>query len=203
MVVAAVYLSYIKMSEARKWLLPILSFAFIVSQLGALEINRGIITHSTQEPRKNVYKVGKYDVTLDMFGWKAFKTAFDNYLEEHEDSSYQKLALVSQDLYQSAHLDYYVAKPLDKKLIAFGPLEAIHKYAWINHERGLLSRGETALFITHSRAYKSAELFKPYFKEVKLVEKIPIYRNGHLAQFFFIYYLDTYQGNYPFPEVKL
>jgi hypothetical protein len=78
----------------------------------------------------------------------------------------------------------------------------VHKYAWINKARGYLEEGASALFITHSRAFKSADHFIPYFKEVTLLEKIPIFRNDHLAQNFFVYHLDSYKGDYPFPIVK-
>jgi hypothetical protein len=105
------------------------------------------------------------------------------------------------DLYQSAHLDYYLARPLEMKLISFGRLEDVHKYAWINQERGLLRKGKDALFITHSRDFKTEEWMHPYFEKVELIEKIPIYRNGHLAQNFFIYRLNAYLDNYPFPQI--
>jgi hypothetical protein len=112
LIVAALYLSRLTLSKARRWVIPALAFAFIISQVGALEINQGLITHATQKPRKEAEKVGKYDVTLDMFGWRAFKAEFIAFLESQEDSSLHALPIVSQDLYQSAHLDYYLARPM-------------------------------------------------------------------------------------------
>lgn len=202
MLLAALYLSRIKMSEARKWLIPALSFAFLVSQLGALEINQGVLTNAFSNPKKEREKVGKYDVTLDMYAWRQFKSEFERIPFEESDIHLEETVLVSQDLYQSAHLDYYLAQPLQMKLIAFGSIKEIHKYAWINAERGYLKTGQSALFVTHSRAFKSAELFLPYFNEVKELKVIPIYRNGHLAENFFVFRLGGYKGNYPFPEVK-
>tara|TARA_B100001109_G_C18864205_1_gene475945 strand:+ start:2618 stop:4189 length:1572 start_codon:yes stop_codon:yes gene_type:complete len=202
MIIAAVYLSTQKMNIARRWYIPALSFIFLVTQLGAMEINQGIITASFESENVDPKKKGKYDVTLDMFGWRAFKGAFEAFLESEEGIKFNDLPMVSQDLYQSAHFDYYVARPLEKKLIAFGPIEDVHKYAWINLERDYIKNHSDALFITHSRAYKSETLFVPYFEKVEMVKQIPILRNGTLAENYFVFYLENYKGNYPFPEVK-
>lgn len=202
MIFAAVYLSQIKFVVARRWLVAAVSLTFFISQIGAFEINHGFLTHTFQKPTLEAEKVGKYDVTLDMFGWKAFKEKFEAYLSKQSGIVSDDLPIISQDLYQSAHLDYYVARPLGRKLISFGPLKDIHKYAWINKERGYLESNSDAYFITHSRAFKSVELFRPHFKKIELLQIIPIYRKKHLAQNFFVYKLIDYQGNYDFPIVK-
>jgi len=198
MLVAALYLSQLNLKRARRWLAGSLGLLILILTLGLIEINYGLIKHRYSERHENDQKVGKYDVTLDLYGWDEFRVVFEDWEGEHPQ--FKNRSILTQDLYQSAHIDYYLARPLEKKLIAFGELEDVHKYAWINAERGYLKEGEDALYITHSRAYKSEDLIKPHFQNMEMIAQLPVERGGVLAEYFFIFRADGYLGTYNFPS---
>lgn len=197
MLIAAIYLGQLEKKKARRWIYSALGFFLLILSLGLLEINYGLIKHRYSERHENDQKVGKYDVTLDLYGWNEFRKAFK--LWENEHPQYANRTLLSQDLYQSAHIDYYLARHTDQKLIVFGELKDVHKYAWINAERGYLKAGEDALYITNSRAYRSEDLLKPHFENFELVAQLPIKRGGKLAEYFFVFKANNYLGSYKFP----
>ena len=69
------------------------------------------------------------------------------------------------------------------------PLE-IHKYAWINKERGGLELGEDYWFLTESfDYYEPNKYLKPYFKEIIPTDTITIDRAGEPAKYVFVYML--------------
>lgn len=201
MLIAALYLSQLDLKTSRRWISSALGLIILILTLGILEINYGLIKHRYIERHENDQKVGKYDVTLDLYGWDEFRKAFEDWESKHP--SYAGRTLVSQDLYQSAHIDYYLARHRDHKLIVFGDLEDVHKYAWINAERGYLKKGEDVLYITHSRAYKSEEILKPHFEDFELVAQLPIKRGGKLAEYFFVFSAKGYLKTYEFPRIKI
>ena len=77
-----------------------------------------------------------------MFGWKQSREKFAEFLvkEGISGNDHQHLAIISNNWFPAAHLDYYIAHPLNIKLIALGNIERIHKYYWINKTRKLNSK---------------------------------------------------------------
>jgi hypothetical protein len=63
-------------------------------------------------------------------------------------------AIISPKYFPGTEIDYYVARPLNMKLLQYGTLSEIHKYAWINEERGQLRKGDNAYMISTSNWYK-------------------------------------------------
>ena len=89
-----------------------------------------------------------------------------------------------------ANMDYYVAYPLGINMYGFRNPGEIHKYAWINKERGDLKLGEDYWFLTESfDYYEPNKYLKPYFKEIIPTDTITIERCGKPAKYVFVYML--------------
>ena len=164
-----------------------LSVMLLVVVLGSLEIQTGFIPldrHSEPE------KLGRGDFTLDMYGWEQLEEKFAALREEkivegvmHEDDG-----IVADEWFPLANLDYYVARPLGMKVMGIGYLEKLHKYMWINEQRGGFQKGEDFWFLTDSRYYKRPEALYPGgFESIVPIDTITIERGGRPAKNFFVY----------------
>ncbi len=156
--------------------------------LGVLQINYGLfkLDDSKQEVRK-----GKKDFSLDMYGWKQIEAQINTQLINDKKGAIidDEFVLLSHKWFPAAHLDYYVARPLGMKLMTIGSLDQIHKYAWINDERGGFTLGMDAYFITTSHYYKNPDYLTGYFSEIKMHSKFPIYRSGKIVEYVTVYLL--------------
>ncbi len=161
----------------------------VIIVLGAGQIRYGFLLRSSE---KEISKLGKKDVSLDMYGWKQLSEKFrEIYIRDIENKNMDSAsAILSYRWFPAANLDYYVARPLDINVKAIGTLERIHKYAWINNYRGGFGLGEDDYFITDSRDFKDPnELYNEYYKEIIPSDTIPIQRNGKTVKYVFVYRL--------------
>ncbi len=162
--------------------------------LGVLQINYGVFkldNHTADE------RLGKNDFSMDMYGWKQIKENFEPVLKQDiENGTVDKdVILLSNYWFPAAHLDYYVARPLELKLLGIGSLQNIHKYAWINQYRGGFALGMDAYYITTSHNFEEPYYLSEYFEEIALHKKIPIMRGGKVAGYAFVYILKDYKGD--------
>ena len=66
--------------------------------------------------------------------------------------------------------------------------EFLHKYLWINEERGGFHLSEDYWFLSDSRYMKDPKTtYQWYFKEIELIGVIPIERGGKTVKNFFVY----------------
>ncbi len=171
-----------------------LGFLVIILILGVAQINGGMLFHSGE---KEITKLGKKDITLDMYGWRQLGEKFsETYNRDlHQGLSDSSFVIISHRWFPAANLDYYVARPLDINVMAIGNLDRIHKYAWINEYRGGMKRGANAYFITRSHDYKDPHHhWDQYFEEIIPADTIKIYRGGRLVEYAFIYRLNNFSG---------
>ena len=61
--------------------------------------------------------------------------------------------LISDYWFPAAHLDHYYATPNRHNLLAFGSLNNIHQFAWLNQQRPRLQKGSDAYFIYPTNYY--------------------------------------------------
>jgi hypothetical protein len=194
---AAGFLSGRQQGKGKSQLLPRLPISAlvllaIILTLGVLQINRGILYTGKEE---EITRRGEDDISMDMYGWDQVMTTFRWLANDDQlHGMIQKGApIVSHRWFPAANIDYYVARPTGRKVLAIGPLESIHKYYWINAERGGLKEGMDAYYITTSRDYKSpVELFGNSFREIDSGYYFPIMRGGKVACYGFIFKLKGY-----------
>lgn len=183
MLVGAVYLSE-KFKNRMHWTLKsalVLLLIFIV--MGVAQINYGFL--HTQNFVRN-------DPTLDMYGWKQLsqkvKPLFIN--DSAEGSMPKNAPIISWRWFPAAHLDLYIAQPNDKEVKAIGSLERIHKYAWMNKQRGGFQLGMDAYFITFSNDFEDpSKNISTYFETVQEPDTISIERSGKVVKEAYIYRL--------------
>ncbi len=165
-----------------------LALLLIILVLGIWHINFGLfsIDNSSKEMSK-----GKKDFSLDMYGWSQIEKQIKTQLKEDKKNAIvdDDVVLLSHKWFPAAHLDYYVGRPLGMKLLTIGSLDQIHKYAWINEERGGFTIGMDAYFITTSHYYKNPDYLADYFSEIKMHAKFPVYRSGKIVEYVTLYLL--------------
>ena len=170
-----------------KGIIAAISLMFFVVVFGAIEIQTGFIPldHHT-EPEW----LGRNDFTLDMYGWRQLEMKFATLREQKiaEGVMKQEDGIVADEWFPLANLDYYVARPLGMKVMGIGYPEKLHKYLWINDERGGFLKGEDFWFLTDSRYLKNPNgLYPGGFEAIELVDTITIERSGKPAKNFFVY----------------
>lgn len=170
--------------------LSVLLFTLI---FGVAEIKTGFIPLNFSEKSKSVQRYGESDFTLSMYGWREIRPEFEKIRDKaiEENLMNETDGIVATKWFPLANLDYYVAHPLGINMYGFSNPTNIHKYAWINKERGDLQLGNDYWFLTESSDYYEPNRYlKPYFKEIIPLDTIDIKRNGKTAKYIFVYKLD-------------
>ena len=168
-------------TDAERWphsittALAVLLFTLVI---GVAEIKTGFIPLDKHtEPEM----LGRDDFTLDMYGWRQLGEKFADFREEKiaEGLMKEEDGIVANQWFPLANLDYYVARPLNMRVMGLGWPEFLHKYLWINDDYWVLS---------DSRYMKDPkETYRWFFKEIELAGIIPIERNGKTVKNFFVY----------------
>ena len=184
---SAAYLRDKHPEKLPKSIIAALSVLVITLVVGMAEIKTGFIPLDKHtEPEM----LGRDDFTLDMYGWRQLGEKFADFREEKiaEGLMKEEDGIVANQWFPLANLDYYVARPLDMRVMGLGWPEFLHKYLWINDERGGFHLGENYWFLSDSRYMKDPkETYQWYFKEIELAGIIPIERNGKTVKDFFVY----------------
>ena len=101
-------------------------------------------------------------------------------------------AILVQNWFPAGHLYYYVAMPLDMRLIAEGKLTDIHKFAWLNLAQQPLKIGEDAYYISPSNNFIDPNnLYADLFKEIKLRKVLEQHRGNKIVRYWNIYQLKS------------
>ncbi|MBU2649856.1 MAG: hypothetical protein KKA81_02885, partial [Bacteroidetes bacterium] len=167
-----------------------LVFMLAVIIAGLLQIKTGLFYQDADNPEK----LGKKDVSLDMYGWEQTSEKFRLEILPNVPEGSEPLPIISYRWFPAANIDYYIARPLDMQVLAIGDLEKIHKYAWINRERRGFRIGMDAWFLTSSRDFKDPALLYPgYFREITPVDTLAITRGGKHVYNVFVYLLKNLQ----------
>lgn len=170
------------------------SVLLITLSIGVVEIKTGFIPLNFSERSKTIQRYGEGDFTLDMYGWRMIKPEFQEIREEiiEKGEMEETDGMVALKWYPLANLDYYVAYPLGIDMYGFREPSEIHKYAWINKERGDLKLGNDYWFLTESFDYYEPNRYlKPYFEKIVPLDTINIERGGKTAKYLFVYKLDN------------
>ena len=170
-----------------KSIIAALSVLVITLVIGVAEIKTGFIPLDKHtEPEM----LGRDDFTLDMYGWRQLGEKFADFRAQKiaEGVMSEEDGIVANQWFPLANLDYYVARPLNMRVMGLGWPGQLHKYLWINDERGGFHLGENYWFLSDSRYPKDpTTTYQWFFKEIELVGVIEIDRCGKPAKNFFVY----------------
>lgn len=148
---------------------------------------------------------GKKDFSLDMYGWRQLADKVIPLMDSLENRGLLKKgsAMVSFRWFPSAHLDYYVALPSGRRMLACGPLHRIHQYRWINVARGGLQPGYDAWYLVPGRDYRRPEEVCPgCWEDVTAADTIPIIRGNDTVVFFFLYGMKGFKSCESWPSAN-
>lgn len=102
--------------------------------------------------------------------------------------------IINNKWFQAAHIDNYIAQPLQLDFIAIGKLEDIHTYAWLNQHRKQLKKGDDAYFITFSNSSSNPEdLYAENFQKMNKLVVVTQYRNHLPVRKMLVYLIENYK----------
>lgn len=165
--------------------------------LGVAEIKTGFIPLNFSERSKTIQRYGEGDFSLDMYGWRMIKPEFEKIRNNIIEQGKMKETdgMIALKWFPLANMDYYVAHPLGISMYGFREPSEIHKYAWINKERGDLKLGNDYWFLTESYDYYEPNRYlKPYFRKINPIDTITIERCGKPAKYVFVYTLEDLEN---------
>lgn len=157
----------------------------ILLVFGTLQIKFGLINNNNDSMSE--FR-GENDFTLDMYGWQQAGESFHQFLDKEGISKedHNHIAIISNNWFPAAHIDYYIAYPLNIKLYALGSIERIHKYYWINKARKD-DEIDKVYYITDSRNYHSPKEYENLFSEIIPKDTLNIFRNHQVAKMVYVY----------------
>ena len=138
-------------------------------------------------------ELGKNDITLERYGWNYLRNQFDQIrqTEIREGRMNINSPIILARWYPGCHYLYYIGRPLGIPVIGLGPVDQIHKYAWLNNMQGYISRGDNGYFISTSNYFEDPyELFDEDFERIVYIDRIPLLRSGATVRYWYIYRLE-------------
>jgi len=136
--------------------------------------------------------LGEYCPTLDLSGWENFSVAFKNLAAKDQANHImsESPSIIVGKWFPAGHLEFYTARTTGLPLIGVGPLQDIHKFAWLNKERPALAIGSDAYCIVPSNVPFNVETaYASYFKIIDAPIRINQIRGGVVVRYFFVYRL--------------
>ncbi len=157
--------------------------------LALVQIKTGFI--NLDQPNETMYAKGKNDFSLDLYGWRQLGDKFEEMANQDVASGTMppQSPILSHRWFPAANFEYYVAQPTRRLVFAVGDLNSIHKYYWINQRNGGIPPHCDAYYITSSRDFHDPADIEAISPQSTILppEAIPIYRNGKIAYYFFVY----------------
>jgi Dolichyl-phosphate-mannose-protein mannosyltransferase len=150
--------------------------------------------------KKDAAVLGDGDFTLDMYGWKKLRPALQQIMQQDKQTGNMKkdAVFISNKWFPAAHIDYYIAMPLQKELVAIGDTNDIHQYVWINRERKKLQPGGDAYCIVPgNNTFDVRAMYAPYFETILQPQIIEQQRGGTVCRYFYLWRLKNYIKNEP------
>jgi 4-amino-4-deoxy-L-arabinose transferase-like glycosyltransferase len=131
------------------------------------------------------------DFTIELSTWKKTGEFFAELSQKAEKNGeiQPNAPIIAHRWFPAANLDMYVAKPTNRKVLAIGSLEKIHKYAWINASRGGFELGMDAWYITDNYDFNHPDKVSIYFEIISPPDTLKITRNNETCKEIYVYKL--------------
>lgn len=151
-----------------------LGFIILVFVGGVLEIKTGVIpmgTASSRDPQSP--QLGRYDFTLDMYGWKQAGATFGHLCDSLEQAGKmpKDAPILTDRWFHAAQYDYYLARPNHKIVKTEGPLYQVGGY-----ERITALRGGVIPSQPHYVIYSSRYPTETQKKDIEVLHTFYVYR---------------------------
>jgi len=174
-----------------------LAFTSFVAIGGVLLIN---FFPGTLGNQKTTSKFGEGDVTLDMYGWREAAKKIDSLIVNDKKSGAMpaNFQFVSNKWYPAAHIDYYIARPLNKVVMGVGEMNDLHHYIWLNEFRLKKDTLQDAYCVFPSDySCNVKDIYAGKFKSIDSVGAFPIYRSNRVSKYVFVYRLKNFISEIP------
>ncbi|MBV2247624.1 MAG: glycosyltransferase family 39 protein [Lentimicrobium sp.] len=176
-----------------KWFPPMIKsaigFLILLITVALLQFSQGWFLNKGINPQTGK-RLGIKDITLDMYGWEQLHDGFKPVYEQDTTSGRmsKEAVIIQQRWFPAANLDYYVARPLGITLLTLADLERTHKYARITQYRGGFHLGMDAYYFSSSYEFSDPNgLYAEYFTSIEPPDTIPVYRNGLLVEYHYVW----------------
>lgn len=171
-------------------------FFLIIVVFGLLQVNFGFINmaRSTDEE-----KLGKNDISLDMYGWQQVKQKTAEIVNSDLRSKKidSNFVFITHNWFPAGSIEFYIAHPLKKKLYIWGNKEKAHQYIKINNLRGGIIKNSDAYYITTSRYFGDPDdSLLDNYEIMEPREVIEVTRNLKPAFNIFIYRLKNAKADF-------
>ncbi|MFH0760801.1 MAG: glycosyltransferase family 39 protein [Bacteroidota bacterium] len=137
-------------------------------------------------------KWGFRDLTHDMYGWRQLGEKFAPIAQFDRELLLidAQAPILTFRWFPAANYDYYIGRLTGQRVYAMSTLDRIHKYHWINKERGNLPIGMDAYYIALSDDYTDPQvLYGDLFSVIQPSDTIEITRGDELIRKAFVYRL--------------
>ncbi len=152
--------------------------------IGPIAVNT--ISFDHQNTLQN--RLGRFDFTLDMYGWEDIGIYFKGIRERAEEEGLVKknAQVLFSKWFPGAHIAHYVAEPNDVDYFGIGSLNALHHFSFINEQKQSPSVNDWHFYITTSHFFQDPEKNED-FLQFQLIEKFPVYKRSKIVEYVFIY----------------
>ena len=188
MILAGIYIDQQKPSWTVYLLRTSLGFVFTILLALIIIVQKYPGNFGSQQSNN----LGEYCPTLDLSGWKNFSVAFKNLAAKDQANHIMSEApsIIVGKWFPAGHLEFYTAQTTGLPLIGIGPLQDIHKFAWLNKERPTLKIGSDAYCIVPSNVPFNVEgAYGSSFKTIDAPVSINQKRGGVVVRYFLVYRL--------------
>ena len=151
-----------------------------------------VYTFPRQLGSTKMENLGEYNPINDVTGWESFTESFTKIVAQDKKIGLMQETdpIITHKWFPAGHLLFYTAKPLNKRVIAIGSLDDIHKFAWLNKTQDPLIIGENAYCIVPSNLpVDPNKLYGNYFETISKPDTIPMISRGVLLRNFYVYRL--------------
>ena len=188
MILAGIFIDQKKISWTIYLLRSALALVFSILLLLVILVQKYPGNFGSQQQNN----LGEYCPTLDLSGWKDFSVAFKTLVARDQSGHVMGKApsILVGKWFPAGHLEFYTARISGLPLIGVGPLQDIHKFAWLNKERPTLKIGSDAYCIVPSNVpFDVAAAYGSYYKTMDAPIKIDQKRGAVVVRYFLVYRL--------------
>jgi len=186
MILAGIYIDQQKVSWPIYLLRTSLGFVFTILLALVIIVQKYPGNFGSQQQNN----LGEYCPTLDLSGWKEFSAAFKTLVAQDQSSNRmgKSPSIFVGKWFPAGHLEFYTARTTGLPLIGVGPLQDIHKFAWLNKQRPALTIGADAYCIVPSNVpFDVIKAYGQYFQNIDSPVVIDQKRSGVVVRHFAIY----------------
>jgi hypothetical protein len=188
MILAGIYIDQQKVSWPVYLLRISLGFVFTIILALVVIVQKYPGNFGSQQQNN----LGEYCPTLDLSGWKDFSTSFKTIAAQDQSNNLMGIApsIIVGKWFPAGHLEFYTSRTTGLPLIGVGPLQDIHKFAWLNKQRPALTLGADAYCIVPSNVpFDVIKAYAQYFKTIDTPVVIDQKRSGVVVRCFLVYRL--------------